>query len=123
MILPPRSQIGPITVEQRQQLLQQSIVAGFYEQLIDRESAYERLRTATKNSPGQKNAAPVPASGIIGQIVSGAVDGISGKRARQSDTIVEALSKNFARTVANTAGREIVRGLMGSLFGGGRRGR
>src|SRR4029077_10161244 len=61
MILPARSQIGPISVEQRQQLLQQSIVAGFYEQSIDRESAYERLRTATRNSPGQKNAAPVPA--------------------------------------------------------------
>src|SRR6202030_1482624 len=123
MIVPPRSQIGPISLEQRQQLLRHSIVAGVYEQFIDRESAYEHLRAATKNSPGQKNAAPVPGNGILGQIISGAVDGISGKRARQNDTVVEALSKNFARTVANTAGREIVRGLMGSLFGGARRGR
>jgi DNA helicase HerA-like ATPase len=123
MIIPPRSQIGPISLEQREQLLRQSTVAGVYEQLIDRESAYERLRAATKNSPGQKNAAPVSGDGILGQIFSGAVDGLAGKRARQSDTLVEALSKNFARTAANTAGREIVRGLMGSLFGGARRGR
>jgi len=123
MIVPPRSQIGPISLEQREQLLRNSIVAGVYEQLIDRESAYEHLRDATRNSPGQKNAAPVPGDGILGQMISGAVDGLAGKRARQSDTLVEALSKNFARTAANTAGREILRGLMGSLFGGTRRGR
>jgi DNA helicase HerA-like ATPase len=122
-IVPPRSQIGPISVAQRQQLIQHSIVAGVYEQLIDRESAYERLRAATKSSPGQKNAPSVSGNDILGQIISGAVGGITGKRARQSDTVVEALSKNFARTITNTAGREIVRGLMGSLFGGTRRGR
>jgi hypothetical protein len=56
-------------------------------------------------------------------MISGAVDGLAGKRARQSDTLIEALSKNLARAAANAAGREIVRGLMGSLFGGTRRGR
>ena len=120
-IVPPRSQIGPISSQQRQELIQHSIVTGVYEQSIDRESAYERLMAATKNSPGQKNAAPVSGGGILGQIVSGAVGGMTGARARQSDTVVQALSKNFARTIANTAGREIVRGVMGSLFGGARR--
>jgi uncharacterized protein len=120
-IVPPRSQIGPISPEQRQTLIQQSIVAGVYEKFVDRESAYELLKAATKNSPGQKDVAPLPGGGILGQIVSGAVGAMSGARARQSDTVVEALSKNFTRTIANTAGREIVRGLMGSLFGGARR--
>jgi uncharacterized protein len=122
-IVPPRSQIGPISIEQRQQLIQHSIVAGVYEQFSDRESAYEHLRAATKSSPGQRNAPSVSGNGILGQIISGAVGGVTGKRARQSDTVVEALSKNFARTIANTAERAIVRGLMGSLFGGTRRGR
>ena len=99
------------------------MVAGVYEQSIDRESAYERLMAATKNSPGQTNAPPVSGGGILGQIISGAVGGVTGARARQSDTVVEAISKNFTRAIANTAGREIVRGLMGSLFGGGKRGR
>jgi DNA helicase HerA-like ATPase len=52
MIVPPRSQIGPISLQQREQLLRHSIVAGVYEQWIDRESAYEHLRGATKSSPG-----------------------------------------------------------------------
>ena len=109
--------------EQRQQLLQQSIVAGVYEKFVDRESAYELLKAATKGSSGQINSAPVTGDGILGQIISGAIGGVTGKRARQSDTVVEALSKNFTRTIANTATHAIVRGLMGSLFGGTKRGR
>ncbi len=122
-IVPPRSQIGPISSQQRQQLIQHSIVAGVYEKFIDRESAYELLKAATKSSSGQINGAPVAGGGILGQIISGAVGGVTGKRARQSDTVVEALSKNFTRTIANTASHAIVRGLMGSLFGGTKRGR
>jgi DNA helicase HerA-like ATPase len=122
-IVPPRSQIGPISTQQRQQLLQQSIVAGVYEKFIDRESAYELLKAATKGSSGQINGAPVTGDGILGQIISGAIGGVTGKRARQSDTVVQALSKNFTRTIANTATHAIVRGLMGSLFGGTKRGR
>jgi DNA helicase HerA-like ATPase len=120
-IVPPRSQIGPISPQQRQQLIQHSIVAGVYERFIDRESAYERLKAATKDSPGQRIAAPVTGGGILGQLITGAVGGITGARARQSDTVVEALSKNLTRSIANTAGRELVRGLMGSLFGGTKR--
>jgi DNA helicase HerA-like ATPase len=122
-IVPPRSQIGPISPQQRQQLLQQSIVAGVYEKFVDRESAYELLKAATKGSSGQINGAPVTGDGILGQIISGAIGGVTGKRARQSDTVVQALSKNFTRTIANTATHAIVRGLMGSFFGGTKRGR
>ena len=37
-VLPPGSQLGPITPEQRKALLQGSLVAGVYEKLVDRES-------------------------------------------------------------------------------------
>ena len=43
-VLPPGSQIGPITPEQRQALLQNSLVAGVYEKAVERESAYEKLQ-------------------------------------------------------------------------------
>ncbi|MFN3420075.1 MAG: helicase HerA-like domain-containing protein, partial [Pyrinomonadaceae bacterium] len=42
-VIPPAGRIGPITPEQRQQLIAGSIVAGIYEKAIDRESAYEIL--------------------------------------------------------------------------------
>src|SRR6476620_5380030 len=43
-VLPPGSQIAPITSEQRQALLANSLVAGVYEKTVDRESAYEKLK-------------------------------------------------------------------------------
>jgi hypothetical protein len=46
-ILPPGSQIGPITPEQRQALMASSLVTGVYEKLVDRESAYEKLKGRT----------------------------------------------------------------------------
>ncbi|CAA9430998.1 MAG: Uncharacterized protein YjgR, partial [uncultured Ramlibacter sp.] len=42
-VIPPGSQIGPISAQQRQALLSGSIVAGVYEKTVDQESAYEKL--------------------------------------------------------------------------------
>src|SRR2546422_4029823 len=57
IIVPPRSQVGPITPQQRQQIIQSSIVFGHYEKAVDRESAYEKLQARA----GQKvEAASAP---------------------------------------------------------------
>ncbi len=56
LVCPPHSQIGPISPEQRQQLMASSIVAGVYDTAVDRESAYELLK-------GRAGQAPVQASG------------------------------------------------------------
>jgi uncharacterized protein len=48
-VLPPGSQIGPITPEQRQALINGSLVAGVYEKMIDRESAFEKLKNRVVN--------------------------------------------------------------------------
>ena len=62
-VLPPGSQIGPITPEQRQALRAGSLVAGVYEKAIDRESAYEKLkgRPAPDPTPGRGPAPQAPA--------------------------------------------------------------
>ncbi len=51
LILPPHSQIGPVTPDQRRQLMQTSIVAGKYDTPVDRVSAYERLTQRATNQP------------------------------------------------------------------------
>lgn len=67
-VLPPASQLGPISAEQRQRLIAQSLVAGVYEQAVDRESAHERLvgsadsgQTAGAAAGGQRKGRPPPA--------------------------------------------------------------
>ena len=51
LVCPPHSQIGPITPEQRQQIMAGSVVAGVYDKVVDRESAYERLKGRAEQAP------------------------------------------------------------------------
>lgn len=111
-VLPPGSQIGPITAEQRQVLLQQSLVAGVYEKTLDRVSAYEMLRQQVEARVAQQEAMNEEA---------GSGGGAAPRRTRQSDSLAETALKAVLRTASSQIGREIVRGVLGSLLGGRRR--
>ncbi len=133
-ILPPGSQIGPITPEQRKTLLEQSLVAGVYEKAVDRESAYEKLkgRAATASAPSTTPAQPTPTAtptqsappaqapaSTSGGWVDDAIGGLGGllKGSGRKDSLAETLAKSAARTIGSTVGREIIRGVLGSLLG------
>jgi uncharacterized protein len=135
-VLPPGSQIGPISDAQRQQLIKTSLVAGVYEAAVDRESAYEKLkgRAATtadtantmaaeagKAFPGG-GAAPAPAAG--GGLMGGLSDllfGTTGPRGAKHDGLTQMMAKSAVRTVGSAVGREIIRGVLGSLLGGSKK--
>ncbi len=124
-ILPPVSQIGPITQAERKQLLQSSIVAGVYEQEIDRESAFELLQART-GADNLSNAAsseiPKQPAGedILGEL-GDLLLGSSGKRGGRHEGVIDAFAKSAARSVGSSIAREITRGLLGSLLGQKRR--
>jgi len=125
-VLPPGSQIGPITAEQRQTLMQSSLVAGVYEQAVDRESAYEMLKaniTAHADSPAGQAGHEGNASGQGGMMgaVSDLLFGTTGPRGGQRDGIAQMVVKSAVRTAGSAIGREIVRGVLGSLLGGSKR--
>ncbi|MBD8051202.1 helicase HerA-like C-terminal domain-containing protein [Limnohabitans radicicola] len=123
-VLPPGSQIGPITPEQRQALLQNSLVAGVYEQAVDRESAYEVLKanvTAHADSPAAQSARDGQAEGGMMGAVSDLLFGSTGPRGGQRDGIAQMVVKSAVRTAGSAIGREIVRGVLGSLLGGSQR--
>ena len=132
MVLPPHSQIGPITPEQRAAILQSSVIAGVYDTPVDRESAYEKLKgkvvastAASTPASGGAGAATVEhGSGWLGSLEAagtmlGGVLGSGGSR--RGDTVVQAMVKSAARTMGSTVGRQIVRGVLGSLLGGSSR--
>ena len=122
-VLPPHSRIGPITADERTGSIKRSLVAGTYEQLVDRESAYEVLKTrreqtATVSQPSRGTApAPTSAGSVFGDVL-GSVFG-SGSSRRQSAG--EALVKSAARAVGSEVGRQIIRGVLGSILGGSSR--
>ncbi|WP_294639204.1 helicase HerA-like domain-containing protein [uncultured Aquabacterium sp.] len=138
-VLPPGSQIGPISAAQRQALLQGSLVAGVYDQVVDRESAYEKLkgRTAAPGAPTgsgrtlRDEACQATRSGA-GEAARGAATGAAGgwlgdaagdlfRGSGRKDSILETVAKSAARTIGSTVGREVIRGVLGSLLGGSSR--
>ena len=123
-VLPPGSQIGPISPEQRQALLQNSLVAGIYEKTVDRESAYEVLKaniTAHADSAATPNASEGQTEGGMLGTVSDLLFGSTGPRGGQRDGIAQMVVKSAVRTAGSAIGREIVRGVLGSLLGGSKR--
>jgi DNA helicase HerA-like ATPase len=134
-IIPPASQIGPISDVERSEIIANSLVAGVYEKVVDRESAYEKLkgRVAAKqpeNAPskpaGNAQASPSASAGTsggtsgssIGGSVTDMLGGLfgGGGSSRRKDTVVEAIVKSAARSIGSQVGREIIRGVLGSIL-------
>jgi uncharacterized protein len=95
-------------------------VKGVYEKTVDRESAYEKLANrAAASSP----APPIGTTGTGGGIVDSITGSLGGlmKGSGRKDSLVEAMAKSAVRTMGSSIGREIIRGVMGSLLGGRRR--
>ena len=126
-VLPPGSRLGPITPEQRQMLLNNSLVAGVYEKTVDRESAYEKIKGRTEQAAA--GAVRAPNGGAAGQNESGGMlgglndilFGTTGPRGGKHDGLAQSMAKSAVRTMGSAVGREIIRGVLGSIFGGKRR--
>ncbi len=135
-ILPPGSRIGPLTPEERRALMASSLVAGVYDTPLDRESAFEKLQAraaapaqpAEEAAPAARAAAPKPrpraepkpepepepARSELEELLFGSV----GPRGGRHDGLVDVLAKNAARSVGSSLGRQVVRGVLGSLLSG-----
>ncbi len=127
LICPPRCRIGAITAEERQTQRLRSPVGGKYDIAVNRESAYEIL---SKRAEAAASAAPAPPpvsrpdtrerattpakkapeSGGVGQKLN---EWLFGTSRRQG--AVEAMAKSTMRTVGNQLGRQLLRGVLGSL--------
>jgi DNA helicase HerA-like ATPase len=133
MIFPPHSQIGPITPEQRTQIIRSSVIAGVYEQAVDRDSAYEKLKGKVAASATAANApvtatqettptqAPTAAHTDWLQEAGSVIGNVLGSGTSRRETAAQAMMKSAARSIGSTVGRQIVRGVLGSLLGGGSR--
>jgi uncharacterized protein len=133
-VIPPGSQIGPITPEQRKALIAGSLVAGTYEKTVDRESAYEKLKgraaagadaaAEAKAEASTSKGGPAPTTAAGGGILGGLSDvlfGSTGPRGGKHEGLAESAARSAVRSIGSSVGREIIRGVLGGIFGGGRR--
>jgi DNA helicase HerA-like ATPase len=105
-MLPPTSQIGPVSPALRQQIIQSSPVYGRYEKTIDRESAYEKLTGRVAGS-----------SPAVGGPVAPMTTARAAKTAKPEPSTMDKVLKVANSPAARQVERELVRGLMGTLFG------
>ena len=144
-VMPPYSSFSPISPEQRQALISQSIVAGVYEQSVDRDSAYERLQQKVVErqqqaiqveqekqlAKEQENLAKQQAkeAEVLAKQQAREEERIAREQqkeaeraAKQREKLIQdtvgTFAKSAARSLGGSTGKKIVRGLLGSLFGG-----
>ena len=118
-VVPPVGHIGPITAEQRQQLISNSLVAGVYENAVDRESAFELLTKKAEARAAEQAAAAQAEADAKAQKEAEKAERAA---ARAPDTLTESITKSVVRSASSSIGRsigtQIVRGVLGSIFGG-----
>lgn len=110
LIRPPESRIGPLAEEDRQARIERSPLRGRYDDVVDRESAYEILKERAKEMQAQQ----------IEQERQETKERTHSDRSSRRQSAGEALIKSAARSIGSQIGRQIFRGIMGSLFGGRR---
>jgi hypothetical protein len=115
LIAPPRSRIGPVTAQERDDILARSPLRSTYDEVVDRESAFEQLKqreaeleTSRKqgtNRPGTGDGTP------------GAKQASRRSSGRGRQTVAESFAKSLMRSIGSSIGRSIARGILGSITG------
>jgi DNA helicase HerA-like ATPase len=126
LIRPPSSRLGPITVAERAAVLADSDLAGKYETVQDRESAYEMLKARAEAAA--KEAEKIEAAAEAEDAAArefqkarrygGARSGGSRSSRKATDGFGDAIASAVIKELKGTTGRRIVRGILGGLFKG-----
>ena len=143
-VMPPYSSFSPISPEQRQALISQSIVAGIYEKSLDRESAFELLQNKVVERQQQavqieQEKQQAKEQELLAKQQAKEAKTLAKQQAREQERIakeqqkgaereakqrekliqdtVGTFAKSAARSLGGSTGQKIVRGLLGSLFG------
>ncbi|MDH0825619.1 helicase HerA-like domain-containing protein [Acinetobacter johnsonii] len=143
-VMPPYSSFSPISPEQRQALISQSIVAGIYEKSLDRESAFELLQNKVVERQQQavqieQEKQQAKEQELLAKQQAKEAETLAKQQTREQERIAKeqqkeaereakqrekliqdtlgTFAKSAARSLGGSTGQKIVRGLLGSLFG------
>ncbi len=105
LISPPESRLGPLDAPERAEQISRSPYKGRYDQLIDRESAYERLKQRAEQMNAQQSSQEQESAKTTTK-----------SSGRQRQSVVEAMVKSAARSIGSQLGRRFIRGVLGSLL-------
>jgi hypothetical protein len=106
-VYPPKSRLLPLTPGERAEVVRGSLLSGHYEQAVDRESAYEKLKARAEQQKSVASETGIPRG--------------RGEPKSQGRSMLEAAAKSAAHAIGSQIGRQIIRGVLGSMFGGRKR--
>lgn len=112
LIRPPSAQVGPLLPEERRAIIANSPVAGLYDTVIDRESAFEVLARKARDKQLAEERQRLDDEQAK---VERTYQEPKARRASTRQTPAEAAMNSLARTVANRLGNALVRGILGGL--------
>ncbi len=126
LVRPPSSQLGPLDAALRAAVMADSPVKGKYDEPLDRESAFEKLRaradTAAKDAAALEQK-QVDEKQEFERARRYDAEGYGAPKLKKtstsggSDSIGTAFAKSFARQLGTKSGQALVRGILGSIFG------
>ncbi|QYK40029.1 MAG: DUF853 family protein [Paracoccaceae bacterium] len=126
LVRPPMSQLGPIDPAARGQVIAASPLRGKYDTVLDRDSAWERLRARAEAAA--REAAEAEAREAADKEAEREFRNArrydpkmpratkTSSRSRSSDSVGEAFAKSFARSLGSRSGQAVMRGVLGTLF-------
>ena len=121
-ICPPRCRMGAITEDERAAVRARSPVVGKYDTPVNRESAFEMLSKRAGDAAAGSDATTPAGKSAPGKVVAAPPSKLNeflwGSNRRQG--AIETAAKSATRTIASGLGRQIVRGVLGGIFGGRR---
>lgn len=121
LIRPPEGRVGPVSVEERQGVIEYSPVYGRYEETLDRESAHEML---TKRTEAAAQEAGTGSGGGWGDVIfgggAGSGTGAGARKGRQPAGMGEMIGKELQRSISRTIATTIKSIIVGSIKGGRR---
>ena len=115
LIRPPESRIGPASDQERAEQIRRSPVGTKYDQTLNRESAQEMLKMRAEEKLRLAEQRKVQEAAEKERQKQQKAKSSSSRR---GDTATEALIKSLARSAGTQIGRNVIRGVLGSLFGG-----
>ena len=113
LIAPPRSRIGPVTAQERDDILARSPLRSSYDEVVDRNSAFEQL----KQREAELEASRKQGTNRPDRDAPSAKQAPRGSSGRGRQTVAESFAKSLMRSIGSSIGRSIARGILGSITG------
>lgn len=113
MVYPPKSQLAPLSNEERNALVKQDDLYAYYSQYVDNESAFEVLNGQQQAATAEK--AEEEDEGFFGGMLSSIFGTKKKKEQSLAEQMVSQVAQQVGRNLRNQVTKQIMRGILGAI--------